>query len=185
MRLIPTMTVVMSADAYETEQAVRVAARTDGPFYISLARGQLPIDMAEADRCFEPGKASVLREGTEVTIIGTGPTVAEALKAGQMLEGADVSARVLSMHTVKPIDRDAVLQAADTQLIVTIEEHTVIGGLGGAVAEVLAEAGAGTPLKRLGLQDAFACMVGSYDDVKQRFGITAGAVVDEVLSALS
>ncbi|HJN19077.1 MAG TPA: transketolase C-terminal domain-containing protein [Armatimonadota bacterium] len=184
MRLIPTMTVVMPADAYETEQAVRVAAATDGPFYISLAGGQLPIDVPETDRDFELGKAAVLREGADVTIIGTGPTVADAVKAGEMLEQSGVSARVLSMHTVKPIDRDAVLQAAQTRLIVTIEEHTVIGGLGGAVAEVLADAGAGTPLKRLGLQDTFACMVGDYGDVKARFGITAEAVVDAARGAL-
>lgn len=184
MRLIPTMTVVMPADAYETEQAVRAAAATDGPFYISLAGGELPIDVAEVDRGFELGRASVLRQGTDVTIIGTGPTVAEALKAGEMLEQSHVSAGVLSMHTVKPIDREVVLEAAQTQLIVTIEEHTVIGGLGGAVAEVLADAGAGTRLTRLGLQDTFACMVGSYDDVKARFGITAEAVVDAVQVAL-
>ena len=184
MRLIPTMTVVMPADAYETEQAARVAAAADGPFYISLAGGQLPIEGTEADRCFELGKASLLREGTDVTIIGTGPTVVEALNAGEILAQSGVSARVLSMHTVKPIDRDAILQAARTQLIVTIEEHTVIGGLGGAVAEVLADAGAGTPLKRLGLQDTFACMVGDYADVKARFGITAEAVVDAVRMTL-
>ena len=184
MRLIPTMTVVMPADSYDAEQAVRAAAATDGPFYIALAGGQLPIETADVDRGFELGKASVLRQGTDVTIIGTGPTVAEALKAGERLEQSGVSARVLSVHTVKPIDRDAVLQAAQTRLIVTIEEHTVIGGLGGAVAEVLADAGAGTPLKRLGLQDTFACMVGDYDDVRTRFGITAEAVVDTVRVAL-
>jgi transketolase len=81
---------------------------------------------------------------------------------------------------VKPIDREAVLAAAKTRLIVTIEEHTVIGGLGSAVAEVLAEAGAATPLRRLGLQDVFACMVGSYEDLKRRLGITAEAIVEAV-----
>jgi transketolase len=184
MRLIPTMTVVMPADAFETEQAVRAAAATEGPYYLSLARGQLPVDIAEAQRRFELGRAELLREGDDVTIIATGPTVAEALKAGERLEESRVSARVLSMHTVKPIDREAVLRAAQTGLVVTIEEHTVIGGLGGAVAEVLAEAGAATRLRRLGLQDVFGCMVGSYEDVKARFGITADAVVAEVLAAL-
>ncbi len=89
------------------------------------------------------------------------------------------------MHTVKPIDRDAVLQAAQTRLIVTIEEHTVIGGLGGAVAEVLADAGAGTRLKRLGLRDTFARLVGDYVDVRARFGITAEAVVDTVTGGIA
>ena len=104
------------------------------------------------------------------------------MKAGNILASKGIAARVLDMHTVKPIDKDAILQAAaETPLIITIEEHTVIGGLGGAVAEVLADAGAGTPLKRLGLQDVFACMVGSHQDLKNRFGITAEAVVKEVL----
>jgi transketolase len=185
MRLIPTMTVVMPADAFETEQAVRAAAATDGPFYISLAGGQLPVDIPEGRRRFELGKAELLRAGDDATIIGTGPTVAEALKAGERLAESRVSARVLSMHTVKPVDREAVLQAAQTGPIVTIEEHTVVGGLGSAVAEVLAEAGVAARLRRLGLQDTFGCMVGSYEDVKARFRITAEAAADEVLAALS
>jgi len=182
MRLIPTMAVVMPADGFECEQAVRAAAANEGPFYIALAGGDA-VGAPESERQFDLGKAAVLREGDEVTIIGTGAATREALRAGELLAEQGTSARVLSMHTVKPIDHEAVLAAAKTGLIVTIEEHTVVGGLGGAVAEVLAEAGAGTPLKRLGLQDVFACMVGSYDDVKQRFGITAEAVVDLVASA--
>ena len=183
MRLIPTMAVVMPADGFETEHAVRAAAATEGPFYIALAGGLLPLDMPEAERTFRLGEAAVLCEGDDVTIIGTGAATVEALRAGRLLAERDISARVLSMHTVKPIDRQAVLAAAGTRLIVTIEEHTVIGGLGGAVAEVLAEAGAGTPLRRLGLQDVFACMVGSYEDLKRRFGITAEAIVEAVISA--
>ncbi len=183
MRLIPTMTVILPADAYETEQATGAAAATDGPFYISLAGGRLPVPTPEEEREFEVGKAVALREGDDATIIGTGPTVAEALRAGELLAAEGVRARVLSLHTIKPIDREAILRAAKTRMIVTIEEHTVIGGLGGAVAEVLAEAGAGTPLKRLGLQDLFACMVGSYEDLKERFGITAEAIVAAVVAA--
>ena len=182
MRLIPELTVMMPADAYETEQATRAAGRSETPCFISLAGGELPLDIPEEERQFEPGKAALLREGNDVTVIGVGPTVAEVLRAGQMLAAEGIEARVLSMHTVKPIDSHAILRAADqTRLIVTIEEHTVIGGLGGAVAEVLAEAGAGTPLRRLGLQDLFPCMVGSYEDIKARFGVTAEAVVAEVV----
>ncbi len=182
MRLIPTMTVVMPADAFETEYATRAAAATEGPFYLSLAGGELPCGKPESDRTFELGKAVLWREGADVTVIGTGPTTADALRAGDLLAEAGISARVLGMHTVKPLDREAVLQAAkDTRLIVTIEEHTIIGGLGGAVAETLAEAGAATPLKRLGLQDVFACMVGSHQDLRERYGITAEAVVSTVV----
>jgi len=185
MRLIPTMTVVMPADAYETEHATRAAAKMEGPFYISIAGGTLPIDQSEDERSFKIGKAVVLREGDDVTIIGVGLTAGDALKAGDILADKGIGARVLNMHTIKPIDKEAILQAAEeTKLIATIEEHTVIGGLGGAVAEVLADAGAGTPLKRLGLQDVFACMVGSHQDLKNRFGITAEAVVKTVLDGI-
>lgn len=184
MRLIPTITVVIPADGFETEHAVRAAAATEGGFYISLAGGELPTGVPEQQRSFELGRATLLREGSDVTVIGTGAATHEALRAGELLAEQGISARVLSMHTVKPIDRQAIFLAArETRLIVTIEEHTVIGGLGGAVAEVLAEAGASTPLRRLGLQDVFACMVGSYEDLKQRYGITAEAVVAAVTSS--
>ena len=186
MRVIPTMTVLMPADAWETEQAVRAAAATEGPFYISLATGDLPLEEPGERASFEVGKAACLRTGTDVTIVGTGPTVRDALEAGELLSKQGIAARVLSMHTVKPLDKKAILEAAkETQLLVTIEEHTVIGGLGGAVAEVLAEGGTSTPLKRLGLQDVFACMVGSHEDLKARFDITAQAVVREVISEAS
>ena len=184
MRLIPTMTVIMPADAYETEQAVRAAAATDGPFYISLAGGTLPGARPESERSFEVGKAALLREGNAATVIATGYVVPEAIKAGEMLAAKGINVRVLNIHTVKPIDKDAILRAAkETPLIVTLEEHTVVGGLGGAVAEVLADAGAGTPLRRLGLQDVFAVMSGGRQDFRNRFGICAEAVVKEVLAA--
>lgn len=183
MRLIPTMTVVGPADAFETESAVRAAAVATGPFYISLADGELPLGPKQEGRSFQLGKAARLREGDAATVIGTGPTVAEALKAGQILAAKGVAARVLSMHTIKPIDRQAVVRAAaETGLIVTIEEHTVVGGLGAAVAEVLADEGAGTPLRRLGLQDVFAIMSGSREEFREAYGIAAGAVVEAVLA---
>ena len=183
MRLVPTMRVVMPADAYETEQAVRAAAIMEGPFYISLAGGALSTGQAEGERSFEVGKAVLLRDGDAATIVAVGPTVPEALRAADILGEKGVAVRVLNMHTIKPIDRDAILRAArETGLVVTIEEHTVIGGLGGAVAEVLADAGIGTPLKRLGLQDTFAVMSGSRENFRDRLGITAGALVREILA---
>ncbi len=181
-RLVPGITVVMPADAYETEHAVRAAAATDGPFYLALAGGSLPIDTPEEERSFQLGKAVTLREGDAATVIAVGPVVPEALRAADLLAERGLAVRVLNMHTIKPIDSAAVLRsAAETPLIVTLEEHTVIGGLGSAVAEVLAEAGAGTRLKRLGLQDVFAIMSGSRDDFRKRLGICAEAVVEEVL----
>jgi transketolase len=181
MRLIPGMTVIMPADAFETEQAVRAAAGTEGPFYISLAGGTLLPGVPEAERRFEVGQAVLLRDGDGATVIGVGPIVPEALRAADLLAANGLAVRVLNMHTLKPIDREAILRAAaETPLLITLEEHTVLGGLGGAVAEVLAEAGAGTPLKRLGLQDEFAVMCGSRADLRQRCGIGAEAVVRAV-----
>jgi transketolase len=185
MRLIPTMTVVMPADAYETEHAVRAAAAAEGPFYISLAGGELPLGMPEADRSFEIGKALCLREGAAATVIATGYVVPEALRAADLLAERGQAVRVLNMHTLKPLDQEAVLCAArETPLIVTLEEHTVIGGLGSAVAEVLAEAGSATALKRLGVQDLFAVMCGDRDDFRRCFGISAEAVVETVLAGV-
>jgi transketolase len=184
MRLIPGMTVMMPADGFETEQAMRAAAALDGPCYIAVAGGELPLGMPERERSFVVGEAVRLREGHAATVIACGPIVAEALRAADLLTARGMPVSVLDMHTVKPLDREAVLHAAKTTpLLVTIEEHTVIGGLGGAVAEVLADAGAGTPLRRLGLQDVFAVMSGSHDDVKARHGMTAEAIVREVLAA--
>jgi transketolase len=186
MRLIPGMTVVMPADAYETEQATRAAAATDGPFYISLAGGELPAVGPEEARSFELGRAVTLREGDAATVIAVGATVPEALRAADLLASLGLAVRVLNMHTIKPLDTDAVLRAArETPLIVTIEEHTVIGGLGGAVAETLADAGAATPLRRLGLQDAFAVMSGGLDDFRRELGISAEAVAETVLGHLA
>lgn len=192
MRLIPEMKVIMPADLWETEHAVTAAAAMDGPFYIALAQGQLTpppdertqaTEAAEQNRTFEVGKASVLRNGDAATVIATGPIISEALVAAELLAAKGISIRVLSMHTIKPIDREAISHAAqETPLIITLEEHTVVGGLGGAVAEVLADAGAGTPLKRLGLQDVFAVMSGSHSDFRDRFGMSAQAVVDAVLN---
>ena len=183
MRLIPGMTVLMPADGFETEQAVRAAAALEGPCYIALAGGELPLGVPEAQRSFELGRAVRLHEGAAATVIACGPIVAEALKAADQLEERGLPITVLDMHTIKPLDDDAVLRAArETPLLITLEEATVIGGLGGAVAEALADAGAGTPLRRLGLQDVFAAMSGSHDDVKRRHGITAEAIVDEVVA---
>jgi transketolase len=182
MRLIPEMTVLIPADAVETERATRAAAALEGPVYLSLNGDTLPLDLPEEERAFEVGRAVTLREGRDVTLLATGPSVGEALRAAQRLAERGIAARVLNVHTLKPIDREAILAAArETSLLVTLEEHTVLGGLGGAVAEVLAEAGAGTPLRRLGLQDVFARFVGSYAECKQRFGLDAEAVVETVV----
>ena len=185
MRLIPEMTVFMPADGFETEQATRAAAKIEGPCFISVQGGELPGQPPEDQRHFEVGKANVLREGNDVTLIGVSCAVAETIRAGDLLAAEGISARVLNMHTIKPLDTEAILAAAhETPLILTVEEHTIVGGLGGAVAETLAEAGCGK-LKRLGLQDEFCRMVGSYEDVRDRCGIAAPRIAEAVKIALN
>jgi transketolase len=185
MRLIPTMTVLMPADAYETEQAVRAAAAADGPFYIALAGGTIPGAIPEPERSFEVGKAVLLRDGAAATLIAVGTMLPEALRAAELLAERGIGIRVLNMHTIKPLDRDAVLRAArETRLLVTLEEHTIVGGLGGAVAEVLADAGAGTRLRRLGVQDLFPVMSGNQQDFRARLGLSADAVTNAVVEGL-
>jgi transketolase len=181
MRLIPDMTVVMPADTYETEQAVRAAAAAPGPFYVSLAGGELPVP--ESERGFELGTAVQLRDGDAATVIAVGSVVPEVLAAAEELAGRGVAIRVLNMHTIKPLDTEAILRAArETPRVITIEEHTVVGGLGGAVAEVLAEAGAGVPLRRLGVQDRFPVMCGDQRHFRRALGIDAEAIVQAVLA---
>jgi transketolase len=182
MRLIPGMTVVMPSDGAETEKATRAAAAHDGPVYLCLAGGSHAA--SDESRPFRLGKALTLREGNDATVIATGPTVREALKAASILEGSGIAVRVIHLHTVKPIDTVALLAAAsETPLVVTVEEHTTVGGLGGAVAEAVAEAGIGTPVKRLGLQDTFAWLVAGYDELKEHYGIAAAAIVRLVTEA--
>lgn len=155
MRAIPNMTVICPADGPETAAAVRAVAALEGPVYLRL--GRLAVD-AVTDYTREPfqiGKAVCLRDGTDVTVIATGLMVPEAVKAAKILEAAGIDARVLDMHTVKPLDKDAVLRAAEeTGCIVTAEEHNILGGLGGAVAEVTAE-GRPVPVLRVGIDDRF------------------------------
>lgn len=170
MRLIPGMTVVMPADAWETEQAMHAIAAADGPAYIQIRGGALPL---AGERTFQLGKASVLREGRDVAILTYGPLVGEALRAAEILAAEGVEARVLNVHTVKPLDREAVLAAAaETRGLITLEEHTVVGGLGSAVAEVLAERPV-APLRRLGLQDVFATRTASRDELLRTYGMAA------------
>jgi len=181
MRLVPGMTVLMPADLVETGQATRAAAVIDGPVYMALGKRPLPLPDPDKPRPFEVGKAQTLRDGDDVTIIAAGAAVADAVEAGEKLAERDVEARILNMHTIKPLDAEAILQAADeTRIIVTVEQHLVAGGLGGAVAEVLAKAAVSTPLKRLGFQDAFCRVVGTAEEVKGRLGIGVENIVQAV-----
>ena len=153
MRVIPGMTVICPADASETRKAVFAAAEMEGPVYIRLARLATPV--FEEDYPFEIGKANVLREGTDVAVFATGLMVSEALKAADLLAAQGVSAAVINVHTVKPIDADCVTEwARKCGRVVTVEEHSVIGGLGDAVAGVLMGK-VDCAFRKIGVQDQF------------------------------
>ncbi|HQE06548.1 MAG: transketolase family protein [Tepidanaerobacteraceae bacterium] len=175
MRALPNMTVISPADAVETKKAVRAAAFHQGPVYIRLGRMAVETIFDE-DYEFEIGKGKVLREGSDVAIIATGIMVAEALRAAEILEKEGINAMVVNIHTLKPIDEDIILKAADCGAIVTAEEHTVIGGLGSAVAEVLAEKKP-TPMRRIGIKDRFG-LSGKPNELLKLYNLTAEDIAD-------
>jgi transketolase len=155
MRTIPGMTIINPSDDVEARAAVRAAALTEGPFYLRFGRFPVPVINDRPDYKFETGKGVLLREGTDVTIVATGLCVASALEAADMLAADDISAEVINIHTIKPLDRDLIAASAKkTEKVVTAEEHSVIGGLGGAVCEALSET-VPTPVLRIGVQDVF------------------------------
>lgn len=179
MRAIPGMTVMAPADAVETERCLRAAAELTGPAYIRMG-AFLPVH--EEDYAFQVGRAVPLRDGSHATIVATGTMVRPALEAHDKLKERGVKAAVLDMHTIKPLDADAVREAAKkTGHIVTAEEHGIIGGLGTAVAEVLAEAGTGR-LARVGVRDTFCTEVASYPELCEMHGLTADGIEKAVLS---
>ncbi len=155
MRTLPNMTVVSPCDAVETRAAIKAAIDTYGPFYVRLGRLAVDVINDEENYKFELGKGVTLKEGSDVTLFATGLMVGEALKAYEMLKEEGISARVVNIHTIKPIDKDIIIKAAkETGALVSCEEHNVIGGLGSAVAEVLCE-NCPAPLIRIGTQDVF------------------------------
>ncbi|MDI6704065.1 MAG: transketolase family protein [bacterium] len=182
MRGLPNMTVLVPCDAIETKKAVFAAATTDGPFYIRLARAKFPLILKD-DYQFKIGKGVVLREGKEATIIACGLMVKQALLAHDTLSREGISVMVINMSTVKPIDKDIIIKAAkETGAIVTAEEHTIIGGLGSAVAEVLVESNP-VPMKRIGILDRFG-ISGSPDELLKRFKLTGEDIHNAVLEVI-
>lgn len=182
LRALPNMKILSVSDAAETRWATRYAAQCSGPCYIRLSRDVLP-DLYPQDHEFTFGKAETLREGKDATIIATGLMVHNALKAAELLAAEGIEVTVLDMHTIKPIDAVAVLKAAAMGPVVTAEEHSIIGGLGSAVAEIMAGAGCGGRLIRVGLQDTFS-ETGDYASLQKKYGIDAESVADAVKRSL-
>ena len=155
MRTIPGMTVIVPSDDIEAKAAVKAALDYVGPVYLRCGRAAVPVFNDYEGYKFEIGKAQVLKEGTDVSLIANGVMVAETLVAAERLEADGISCEVINMHTIKPIDKDAILKTASkTGKVITLEEHSVIGGLGSAVAEVLSE-NLPTKMKRIGVNDVF------------------------------
>jgi transketolase len=185
MRALPNITVVAPGDPVEAQLATRALVQHEGPAYLRLGRNGEDILYTETPP-FQLGKAIRVREGDDITLISTGGLLQETLRAADTLAAREVEARVLSMHTVKPLDKDAVLAAAaETDAIFTIEEHSIIGGLGGAIAEALLEADIRPRhFKRIGLQGAFSSVVGDQDYLRTQFGLDAAGIVGAVQSQL-
>lgn len=181
MRALPGMVVVAPGDPVEVEQATRAIAASPGPCYLRLGRAGEPT-VHRPGVAFCLGKAITVRTGSDITLISTGGLLETALQVAERLVKDGIQARVLSMHTVKPLDTEAILAAArETRAIVTLEEHSVIGGLGGAVAEVLAESGElQVPFKRLGFPSAFSSHVGSQKYLREKYGISAEGILKSV-----
>jgi transketolase len=184
MRTIPGMTIINPADSVEAKAAVVAAAEIDGPVYMRFGRLAVPVFNDEATYKFEVGKGIVLSEGNDVAIIATGLMVNEAVMAAEELKKEGISAMVINMHTIKPLDKELVIEAAKkTGCIVTAEEHSVIGGLGSAVCEVLSEE-LPTPVVRVGVNDEFG-MSGPAVELLEKFGLCASNIAAKAKEAIS
>jgi transketolase len=183
MRALPNMTVIVPADAVETRSVVQLLPELKRPVYLRL--GRYPVrDLHPAGYRFELGKAVRLRPGDDVALFACGHMVQAAVDASRSLAQRGVGARVLNMSSLKPLDADALRKAAhDCRLIVTVEEHSIIGGLGSAAAEVLAEMGSAPPLLRIGTHDEFG-ESGTADELLQKFGLTPDSIVEQILQRL-
>lgn len=165
LRSLPNLTILSPASPVEVAKATRAAYEYNGPVYMRLGTNREQ-EIYEKDYSFEIGKGVTLYSGADVTVIGTGNILSEVIKAREKLVEKGISVRVINIHTLKPIDREIIMKAiSETKGIVTVEDHNIIGGLGSAVAEVIAESEIGIPFARVGLKDHFSVGYGTYDDM--------------------
>lgn len=179
MRAIANCKVIVPADGMETANAVMAAYDIDGPVYIRINRGFDQRLYENTDYGFRFGKAHQLKDGTDLTIIACGSCVYQAMEAAKILESVDgVKARVLNMHTIKPIDREAILKAVqETRRIITVEDHNVFGGLGSAVAEVVVDSGKACTFMKCGIPDTFS-IIGLHEDLMAYYGIDTNGILE-------
>ena len=185
MRAIPNIVLLSPADCVETIKAVEASAEYNGPVYIRLTGGQNHPQVYSEDYKFEIGKAVELKKGKDISIIATGTMVSESLKVAEMLEEMGISTSVINMHTIKPIDENIIeIAAKNSKLIVTIEEHSIVGGLGSAVAELISE----KKLKRehllIGLPDSFL-KVAEYGYLLEKYGLTKEKILKKIFEFYS
>ena len=184
MRTIPNMVVINPADDVEARAAVKAAVLHDGPVYLRFGRLAVPVLYDESDYTFEIGKGVLLEDGTDVSIVATGLMVEPALEAKKLLAADGINARVINIHTIKPIDKDILVKAAkETGAVVTCEEHNIIGGLGSAVCEVLAET-CPVPVTRVGVLDKFG-KSGKVPPLLEEYGLTAKDIVEKAKAAIA
>jgi transketolase len=182
MRALPNMTVVAPSDAVETRQMVHAIAEIDGPVYMRLSRAKKPL-IYDDDYRVEIGRAVVLREGSDVTLFAISDMVFEALEAAETLCAASVSAEVVNVHTLKPLDVETIVTSArKTGAVVTVEDHNIIGGLGGAIAECLGE-NAPTPMRRIGVRDTF-CESDSMAVLREAYGMALHHIMEAAEEAM-
>lgn len=179
MRTIPDMTVINPADDIEARAAVKAAYELDGPVYLRFGRLAVPVINDNEDYKFEIGKGITLKDGKDITIVATGLCVSSALEAAKMLEADGIDARVINIHTIKPLDEQLIIKAAkETGKIVTVEEHSVIGGLGSAVSDCLVE-NYPVPVKKIGIQDVFG-ESGPATKLIEKYGLDGKSVYETV-----
>jgi len=183
MRVLPNMTVLSPCDATQTKLAtIASVEQVKGPAYIRFGREPVP-DFTSEEMIFEVGKGQTFKEGTDITIIATGHIVWEALQAAYQLEKQNINARVINIHTIKPVDKDIIIKAArETGLIITAEEHQIIGGLGSAVAEVLVKF-APVPVQMIGMNDRFG-ESGQPDELLEKYGMKAEHIISAAIELL-
>ena len=183
MRAVPNMTVIVPADGVETKQVVMAAAEHEGPVYIRLGRPKVPVLLGD-DYKFEIGKGVVLKEDTDVTLIGTGIMVSKAVEAAELLAADGISAAVVNISTIKPLDNALITEMAQkTGAVVTCEEHNIYGGLGSAVAEVLVE-NCPVPMARVGVEDKFG-ESGLPDELLEKYGLTAANIAEKAKAVVA
>jgi transketolase len=184
MRALPNMTVVVPADMQEAKKAIKALIEQKKPGYIRTSRFPT-LDITTEETPFEIGRAIQLTEGDQITLIATGTMVEQALLAANSIQEEGVSVRVVNMHTIKPIDQEIIIKAAqETKAIITVEEHQVAGGLGSAVAEVLATLGQGAPLKIMGMQDSFG-ESGDAEELLEKYGLSANHIRSTIKTVLA